>query len=559
MRARNPRRQSPLKSSAHSHLVHLQRRIYRSLEREARSLLGDTPAAIQKYERERNRDFLGRHTISTRQQLIDAVRAADVTWIGDYHTLGQSQRTALRIMRDAVKSGENWMIGLELIPSQYQDVLDRYQAGRLSLEAFHAKIRYREEWGFPWKNYAPIFEWARKHSVRIIALNRPRALIYRDFKQDFTARETVSSVDLHERDLWAAGIVTDQFAEAQRLNSGRLRMLVLYGELHAARAHLAAKLTRVSLAFLNKPLRSLSIHQNHDATYWRLAEKERELHAQVLKLGSDAWCVLTTPPWARLQSLIASIEGQDLEDSDGPDDLYWMKKYGETIASFLGLRCPSFESVTLKTIENADFVESLDPKRGDSTQLAQSLMGANQRFYLPGHELAYLAVPSLNGVAELAALHVYHSQKKSSPPASLVHAKVLESAFAFLGSLILNPRRKCDLRNDLKRRIRQLHAGARASHAGELDARQLAVALLDRRQADTHTALTRTLGARYAGRALAKALHPLLLSSRHGGAEFNRIVKLLLESQTSEAALLELLQLCKRPKKRPVLKKEHYL
>jgi uncharacterized iron-regulated protein len=65
-----------------------------------------------------------------------------------------------------------------MIPSHLQWALDRFQSGDLSLDSFHEAIHYRKEWGFPWKHYAPLFEWARKKRIRVLALNRPKELTH---------------------------------------------------------------------------------------------------------------------------------------------------------------------------------------------------------------------------------------------------------------------------------------------------------------------------------------------------------------------------------------------
>ena len=76
-----------------------------------------------------------------------------------------------------------------------------------------------------------LFTWAAESGVRLVALNRPRAMT----RASVSLRLAQSGLDLHERDRWAAGILTDLFSSIPRSGTGRLRVLVLYGELHLAR------------------------------------------------------------------------------------------------------------------------------------------------------------------------------------------------------------------------------------------------------------------------------------------------------------------------------------
>lgn len=550
------------RASAHARLQRLQRRIYLSLEREAERLLGTPPASIRNYQRAAERDFRGRHRFSTKEELVTQIRLHDVTFIADYHTFGQAQRTALRLMREAVLPGERWALGLELIPSHCQPALDAFQARKISTHKFHELIRYREEWGFPWKNYVPLFEWAREHRVRLIALNRPRELLYRSLMSQAAEK---NGKDLLARDQWAAGIITDLIAH----DSG-LRMLVLYGGHHVGRCHLPAQLTRVSRAFIKRPLRSISVHQNHAALYWKLARKARELHAQVLKLrGGEAYAVFSATPWAQLQSLIGSAEGEDLEAADGEHDdsgpldyLSLMGAYGSVIAEFLGLpgrHAQAFSSLSIRAIEEADFIESIGEERLSlgGRRLAEALIGANERFYLPREQLAYLASPSPNSAAEFASIHLLRQHAKTSDFYSGGREDffrlVLEAAFGFLGSLVLNPRRKCDLPRDHERRLAQLTRGTRPAFAGEKLARKLTVELLSARGREralgripasaSARALPAWWAARAVGQVLAKQLHPWLLGLRHGSEEFRQTVALLTRQRGFEAAYGELLSM----------------
>lgn len=547
-------------SSTHRKLLLLQKRIFKSLRAEADRLLGQMPEAIKKYEREYRSDFsrIRKNQSVTKASLIKTIRSADVTFIGDFHTFTQAQRTALRIIRAAQQPGENWFIGLELIPSRFQKALDDYQAGALTLQKFHQIIHYREEWGFPWENYAPIFDWARANGVRLIALNRPKELLSPKNSRDHS--------DLIKRDQWAAGVITDLFA-SERIAKRKAKMVVLYGELHIGKRHLPRQLSKISPALLKKPLRSVLIHQNVDHLFWGLAHKGREVHTEIMKLARDTYCVFSGTPWAKLQSLViwaeggpprgsdarwdsGGVESDEYEDEDGPDEhamdyLSLMRTYGDVIAEFLGVHPPSYEALHALTINDADFVDSLsgDPHfTADEFRLIQQHVLSNQRMYIPRSEIAYLATPSQNAAAELAAVHLLRSHTRSKAILASLglrspsHPKdgenvvddyyrvVLEAAFGFLGSLIMNPRRKCDLAADHQRRVQALAAGSeKKSYPLEKEARELAVAVLRGRAADAKITVflesarlraAAMFSAHYVGQVLGKRLHKGLLDEQ---------------------------------------------
>ena len=548
----------PKSSTHHRLLLQLQRRIYGALEQEVDRLLGEPPPAIKKYEREFRSDFHGRSRrliTAKKEQVLQAIRGADVTFVADFHAFRQAQRTALRLMREVIAGSEyKWFIGVELIPSHHQYDLDAFQEGRLDLDTFHRRIRYAESWGFPWKNYAPIFDWAREKRVRLIALNRPKEI----FHNSATLRQVVDDRELRERDLWAAGLITDLFADERRAGH-KPKMIVLYGELHLARRHIPGDLVRVSRAYIGKPLRNVIIHQTNDEVYWQLARQQKEHRTDVVKIGKNIFCVLSSTPWAKLQSLVSWAESEtayeeDAEDMDPDSDfsdesmndtetdyLSLIQLYGAGIAGFLGItKLPSYEALTIQTINEADFVSSLKSvaKGGHFThrelKIIRHHVSSNQRIYIPRADIAYLGSPSENGAAELAAIHLLHAKTRTldifNAEIDDFYRQVLEATFGFFGSLIINPKRKCDLPADHARRLRSLSRKKRGNRT-EIEARRLTLEALvaekkfltgKHRPVIWTRALTRmmttpglepavTMAARFLGQILGKRLHRCIL------------------------------------------------
>lgn len=536
--------------SAQQKLLKLQHRVYRSLQTETDLLLGKPPASIQKYEKEYAQDFrVPRESIrvSDKESLVEAIRESDVTWIADFHTFNQAQRTALRLMREAALPGENWMIGLELIPSHHQAELDRFQAGKIALKKFHETIQYESQWGFPWSNYAPIFDWAREAQVPLIALNRPKELD----AGSATLHQSRDGSDLHERDRWAAGLITDLFAANGKGERGgkKLRMIVLYGELHIASKHLPARLTEVSRDYLGKPLRSLCVHQNQDQLYWRLARQGKAHDTSVLKIKRNSFCVVSSTPWTKLQSLINWAEGGNFdaqhEDFDEisaqlqVDYLSIMSRFGKSLSEFFGVEAPSFDGLNLKTLEEADFIEDLGAEQ--FSQRERSLIAFhvenNLRLYVPRVPIAYLGSPSLNGAAELAAIHLQRARTRSAELQAKdpddFFRQILEAAFGFLGSLVLNPKRKCDLIADHETRLKELRSGEKESFRGEQKARALTLSFLQAEERIVRDESPRLkvpgpsnasmMAARFIGQVLGKRAHLALLSGTMEAETIRRV------------------------------------
>lgn len=532
------------KAKARKRVLELQRRIYLSLQKEAKNLLGQLPHAIRKYESEFQRDFrLKRIEISSKEALVSDIRHAEVTLVSDFHTFPQAQRTALRLLRDAYRPSENWMIGLEMVPSRFQPALDEFQRGRLSLEDFHRLIQYREEWGFPWQNYAPLFEWARKNGIHLLALNLPK---------EFSTIRDLSTGDLHQRDRWAAGLIVDQlFLQSD------LRLIVLYGDLHLSSSHLPAQIERVGRLFLKRKPKTVVVHQNHDELYWRLAKQGREMEANVVKMRAGQYCVFSSTPWHKLQTVVNWAEGEHAgvpgSTPEDPDD-HWddagetdyvsiLETYGRILAELLEIPLPSFENLIVRTIDQAEFLEGLLENQAypaSERKLIRAQITRNRRVYIPHAHVAYLGSPTANGAAELSAAHIMHSVTRSHE----LRIKnendfcrwMMESAFAFFGSLVINPRRKCDLPADhvraikaLKKdrtlkqderrdeiRTRQITLAVVGAERSVLKNRELKIPELTREFKGTGSAQILLEAARFCGRILGKRVHQALLEGALG-------------------------------------------
>jgi hypothetical protein len=98
----------------------------------------------------------------------------------------------------------------------------------------------------------------------------------------------------------------------------------------------------------------------------------------------------------------------------------------------------------------------------------------------------------------------------------------MEFAFGFFGSLIINPRRKCDFPHDHYKRLKSLSAGKKSTFPLEAEARKVALGVLrDRpfRKLDLKTVMNQKslapaafMGARFLGEILGKRLHQAVLA-----------------------------------------------
>ncbi len=531
-----------------SKTIQLQKKIYSSLKKQVDIVLGATPHSIQRYKKENHVDL---HTSQrkklepvSKEALISALVASDVSLIGDFHTLREAQRTALRLIESAVETTRKnqkdsqrdsptvWVIGIEFISSQFQKELDQFQAEEITLAVFHQAISYNDSWGFPWSHYEPLFTWAKENKIRLIALNRPKLGFFK----------AENHKELLERDQWAAGIITDIFyneliskkANSQSNPKTVLKMVVLFGEHHIGTPHLPLQIKKISHSLLKKPLSCLSIYQNEDDLYWRVTEAFRGFDVSAIQLNAHAFCIFSSPPWTKLQSILTWAEGSSGESLDewDVDYLSLFQNYTRFICDFLGVNSPSLDHLTIETIGNIGGIKNILKNPLDQ-RLVQLHIQNNIRLMIPKKNIIYLGTPSSNRVAEMAGIYLLRSVMGTDHLFNLstddFYRLILEGSFGYFASLLINPKRKCDLLEDHQRRLRRLNR-EREAFPGERDARRLTIKFLQdrgskRSQKSLGAALalekivtrkgqafSTMIAAKYIGQILGKKLHQAVVA-----------------------------------------------
>ncbi len=429
--------------TAREEIDRLQRRLFARQKRLiAQSVLGMN-ADLRAYEARALRRVRTFAREATYGELLHAVSTADLVYVGDYHTLKQAQRSFLKLIQ------RRWpnrplLLALEFVQGRHQRSLDDYLAGRIAEDVFLARIEYRRHAAFDvWPNFRPIFEEARKQKLPAVAI-------------DLLGTRTTT---LAERDAFAARRIT----QAMRANPGA-QMLCLAGQLHVAPPHLPAAVSR-ELGKHGLSLPTLSVYQNCESIWFALQARGRGLEAEAALVRPGEWCLLNTPPVVAQQSYLDWIDGGESPldgDSDRVERRF--KELALLIAKFLKLDSKKLRDeladFSVYTAGDLSFIRTL-PERGFSKKEIRQIerqIVSRESYFIPRAKAAYLANLSVNHAAEEAAHFLRHvasgAGDEARPLLDGFYARALEEAFAFFGSKIVNPRRKCAQEADW---LRMLH------------------------------------------------------------------------------------------------------
>ncbi len=486
----------------------LQQEMQSALEQRLASMLDDAPPHIERYKERFERSFPAWTGRSLRpQQLGDRLEDAELLLVGDYHSLAQSQRAALRLLRRLRRRGVAPCLALEMIPSGHQQQLDAFLAGHLSSRAFTRLAVEAGFWDFNWRPIQTLLDFARHHDLPVIGLNTE-----------------VRRADraLQERDRHAAELLA-----ARRLAEPERPLFVLYGDYHLAAPHLPAAVRRAcKRAGITAP-RCLRVFQNREPLFWESLGPRGRSPELLLLEGGDV-CIQGATPLVKLQSFLywLNFHGSDSEDPDPADhceDLgHEVDVAMKRIARFL--RIPLLEQAPPRVywLGDVDFARRIAKESGwGETELAlvQSSLIQGDDCYLQGRDLAVISEPGQNRLAELAA-RVLHGRSAGlgQRPRTLAddfYLRVISQALLFLGSKLINPLRKSPNRPALIRNLREcrgnrdewrdraelqlayLEAEERYLSEGNIDAFSGRFFGLD---GPSHLSLTRALGHNLGGR-----------------------------------------------------------
>lgn len=487
-------------STPRDELVELHRRLYQRQRRLISQSVQGASAALRAYEglyRARVRKF---ERIVPYDEVVRQVAEADVVYVGDYHTLKQAQRSFAKLARRLAQSPRQVVLALEFVQGRCQKHLDDWLARHIDDAAFLARIDYARHQIFGvWPNFKPIFELAREHKLPVVAIDRIGT----------------GPGSLTRRDTYAA----ERLARLRAEHPDAL-VLVLVGQLHCAPPHLPRATARALAARGLAPAKELVVYQNAESVYWELTRRGLEHEVEAVEIRPGELCLVNTSPLIAQQSYLDWVESPD-DNAEGEDPVAQVEataprkhfvEMARVIARYLNLPVEhQLEGVEVYTAGDLSFLQLLR-ERGDFTpsELAaiRRQILARESYYIPRARIAYLANLSLNHAAEEAAHFVRHAASGGMDlERGLIdsfYARALEEAYAFFGSKIVNPRRKCAHEHDFarlargkdepERTIARLVLGHKRLERGERQVSGAIRALYGAADADLFNAVTHALG-----------------------------------------------------------------
>jgi uncharacterized iron-regulated protein len=116
-------------------------------------------------------------------EFITNLKQYDIVYLGEEHHNPYHIQAALKVLDQLVAEGIEPTIGMEMFGWDGQPALDSYVAMTQSVtNEFLEQVRWKQNWGGAFEDYAPLVTFARDRHLSVRAMNPPKPLIRRIVK-----------------------------------------------------------------------------------------------------------------------------------------------------------------------------------------------------------------------------------------------------------------------------------------------------------------------------------------------------------------------------------------
>ncbi len=108
---------------------------------------------------------------------LDRALALKYILVGEQHSAVCDHQAQAALLQALAVNGFKPALGLEMAGADLQPVLDRFNAGKITVDQLSKELDWESIWGYDFFLYAPLFRVAKEHSVPVYGLNMPKGMV----------------------------------------------------------------------------------------------------------------------------------------------------------------------------------------------------------------------------------------------------------------------------------------------------------------------------------------------------------------------------------------------
>ncbi|MGI0492458.1 ChaN family lipoprotein [Alkalinema pantanalense CENA528] len=159
-------------------------------------------------------------------EVLQQLAQAQVVYLGEIHDSEADHQAQRFILEQLHTQRPHLTIAMEMFQRPFQSVLDRYLKGEISEQILLERTQYQKRWGFPWRFYQPIVQFAKQQQLPVVALNAPSEVVRQ------VGRKGLDSLKLTDR-----RFIPPLSAIRLEPDSYRQRLQQLYNDMHQGKGN----------------------------------------------------------------------------------------------------------------------------------------------------------------------------------------------------------------------------------------------------------------------------------------------------------------------------------
>lgn len=109
--------------------------------------------------------------------LIDKLLKYRVIYLGEVHDKKEIHELQLKIIKALYQRDKRLVITMEMFQQPFQEYIDLYIEGEIDEKEMLEKTQYKKRWGISEELYRDIWKFAKRHGIKLYALNVPFELL----------------------------------------------------------------------------------------------------------------------------------------------------------------------------------------------------------------------------------------------------------------------------------------------------------------------------------------------------------------------------------------------
>ncbi|MGM0681428.1 MAG: ChaN family lipoprotein, partial [Thermodesulfobacteriota bacterium] len=115
--------------------------------------------------------------------LMEKMAENRVIYVGETHVRPVDHQLQMRIVRALYERHPEMAVGMEMFPASVQETLDRYIRAETGEREFLKEVDYFQNWGYDYRYYQDIMQFARKYGIPVLGLNLEKKIVSDAFRR----------------------------------------------------------------------------------------------------------------------------------------------------------------------------------------------------------------------------------------------------------------------------------------------------------------------------------------------------------------------------------------